>query len=80
MATKTAQATLKDFFGKPLFVGSKVAIIKPDYRELIEAKVIGITDKRVNVEYAEKRWCRYDKKDETIWTQLLQKPEQLIKK
>lgn len=42
---------MKDFFNQELAVGDEVAILLPAYRNLVNAKIIKLTEQKIRVEY-----------------------------
>ena len=42
---------MKDFLGNELTVGDEVACLEKDYKNLMKAKIIKITEKTIFVEY-----------------------------
>lgn len=51
-----ASSVHSDFFKTPLFIGDEVAVIQPQYRNLVNAKVIAFTPKKVRVEWSQGRY------------------------
>lgn len=43
---------MRDFFGRELAVGDRVAVTPKGYKNLMQGRVVGFTEKRVRVEYA----------------------------
>lgn len=64
---------MKDFLGKELSIGDGVVLIRPNYRQLIKAKVIRFTPKMVVVEYVDTMWP-YEQQ-----VKARQTPDQLVK-
>ena len=60
---------MKDFLGNTLAVGDTVVLIRPQYRELVKAKIIRFTAKFVFLEYT----LRNDIQE------IKQTPDQLVK-
>lgn len=42
---------MKDFLGKELELGDLVVVTEPQYRNLVKAKIIAFTPKKVRIEY-----------------------------
>jgi len=54
----------KDFFGTELKIGDTVAIMRPQYRDLVKGEVIAFTPQKVRVKY-QVHWAK-DQYDETL--------------
>jgi len=52
---------MKDFYGVEVKLGDRVVCTVKNYRSLVEATVIKITDKTVLVEYTPLHWTTTDK-------------------
>jgi hypothetical protein len=42
---------MKDFLGKELEIGDLVVVTEPKYRNLVKAKIVAFTPKKVRIEY-----------------------------
>ena len=42
---------MKDFLGKELKLGDLVVVTEPQYRNLVKAKIVAFTPKKVRIEY-----------------------------
>jgi len=47
---------MKDFNGNELHVGDFVAFLEPNYRHMVQGRVIGFTPKQIRIEYPQNGW------------------------
>lgn len=61
---------MRDFLGNELFVGDDVVMIRPQYRDLVKAKILRFSMKTVFLEYKHPSFGP---------TEVKQTPDQLVK-
>ncbi len=68
---------MKDFNGNTLALGDFVAFLEPNYRHMVQGRVVGFTPKQIRIEFTP---YYYNRKDRAVETQTCLRDQNYVAK